>query len=126
MKRLLIALAGLFLVGCASWMAPSTQVPVVRFGEPAPAGKDFVLLYPAGTPLPVNAYLGGTLMSQPDKATLHVTLKRDVYVYNHLVSFDGKKWVYSHHALDDKFEFKLPGTETGSNPGAMGVEFNLK
>ncbi len=130
MKRLLIAFAALFLSGCASWMAPSessmAQVPVVRFGDAAPASKDFVVLYPAGTSLPVTASLGGTLMSQPDKTTLHVALKRDVYVYKHWVSFDGKKWEYGRHAFDGKFELRLPGTETGSNPGVLGLEFNLK
>jgi hypothetical protein len=130
LRHVVIVIAGLSMLGCVSWMAPSerdmAQIPVVRFGEMAPAGKDFVVLYPAGTPLPVIASVGGTLMSQPDKATLHVALKRDVYVYRHWVSLDGKKWEYGRHAFDGKFEFRLPGTETGSNPGALGAEFNLK
>jgi hypothetical protein len=129
-QRFVIALAGLSLIGCASWMAPSeqsmAQVPVVRFGSAAPAGKDFVMLYPAGTPLPVVASVGGTLMEQGDKATLHATLKRDVYVYKHWVSFDGKNWEYGRHAIKGKFEIKLPGMENGSNPGALGLEFNTK
>jgi hypothetical protein len=129
-QQVVIVIAGLSLFGCASWMAPSekdmAQVPTVRFGEAAPASKKFVLLYPAGTPLPLVASAGGTLMEQADKATLHVTLKRDVYVYGHWVSFDGKKWEYGHHAVDGKFDFKLPGMENGSNPGTLGVEFNLK
>ncbi len=129
MKRLqylLIGIAAISLFGCASWMAPSANVPTIRFGETAPPGKDFVMLYPAGTPLPVDAFVGGTLMSQPDKTTLHVTLKRDVYVYKHLVSFDGRNWEYGRHALDGKFDFKLPGMETGSNHGVLGLDLNLK
>ncbi len=129
-QHLLIIMAASSLIGCASWMAPSeshmAKIPTVRFGQAAPPGNDFVMLYPAGTPLPVDASLGGTLMAQPDKATLHVTLKRDVYVYKHWVSFDGKKWEYGRHAFDGKFDFRLPGTETGSNPGRLGLEFNLK
>ncbi len=130
LRYAITAITALSMLGCASWMAPSerdlAKIPVVRFGEPAPAGKDFVMLYPAGTPLPVIASVGGTLMSQPDKATLHVTLNRDVYVYRHWISFDGKKWVYGRRALDGKFDLRLPGTETGSNPGVLGVELNLK
>lgn len=130
LQQIIIAIAALSLFGCASWMAPSeremTQVPTVHFGEAAPTGKKFVVLYPAGTLLPMVASVGGTLMGQADKATLHVTLKRDVYVYGHWVSFDGKKWEYVRHAIDGKFDFKLPGMENGSNPGALGVEFNLK
>lgn len=130
LQRSVVAIAGLSLIGCASWMAPSEksmeQVPVVRFGSPAPANKEFVVMYPAGTPLPVVASLGGTLMEQGDKATLHVTLKRDVYLYKRWVSFDGKTWKYGRHQVDGKFEIKLPGMENGSNPGVLGLEFNTK
>lgn len=130
LQQFLIAIAGLSLIGCASWMAPSeksmAQVPVVRFGSPAPAGKEFVVMYPAGTPLPVIASVGGTLMAQGDKATLQPVLKRDVYVYKHWVSFDGKHWEYGRHAVGGKFDIRLPGMEDGSNPGALGLEFNAK
>lgn len=129
-QQIFIMMLGLSLVGCASWMAPSersmAQVPVVRFGAQAPANKEFVVMYPAGTPLPIVASVGGTLMDQGDKATLHVTPKRDVYVYRRWVSFDGKTWTYGHHAVDGKFEIKLPGMENGSNPGALGLEFNAR
>ncbi len=83
-------------------------------------------MYPAGTPLPVIASLGGTLMSQGDKTTLHVTLKQDVYVYKRWVSFDGKNWQYYRHAISGKFDIKFPGMENGSNPGALGLEFNTR
>ncbi len=129
-QHLVVAIAGLSLFGCANLMAPSeksmAQVPVVRFGNPAPANKEFVVMYPAGTPLPVVASVGGTLMEQSDKATLHATLKRDVYVYKHWVSFDGKTWKYGRYLVDGKFDIKLPGMENGSNPGALGLEFNTK
>lgn len=129
-QQVVIAIAALSLIGCASWMAPSekdmAQVPVVRFGSTAPAGKEFVVMYPAGTPLPVVASVGGTLMDQGDKATLRVTLKQNVYVYKRWVSFDGKNWKYARHAVKGKFDIKLPGTENGSNAGALGLEFNTK
>ncbi len=119
----------LLLPGCASWRTPSqsemAKVPVVRFGDVAPS-KDFVIYYPAGTSLPVTASISGTLFSQSDKATLHVTLKRDLYVYGKWVSFDGKKWVAGRKAIDDEFDLRLPGGETGSNPGMLGLDLNLK
>jgi hypothetical protein len=130
LQQVIIAIVGLSMFGCSSWMAPSekemAQVPLVRFGEAAPADKKFMVLYPAGTPLPVVASVGGSLLDQADKTTLHVMLKRDVYVYGHWVSFDGKKWGYRRHAVDGKFDFRLPGLENGSNPGTLGVVFNLK
>ncbi len=128
-RRILVTAAVLSLFGCAG-IPPSesemAKLPVVRFGEPAPNGRDFILLYPSGVPLPVQASVGGSLMAKPDQATLHVTLKRDVYVYRHWLSFDGKTWQYGRRAIDGKFEVRLPGTETGSNPGVMGVEFDQK
>ena len=129
-QQLVVAITGLSLIGCASCMAPSAssmeRVPVVRFGSQAPADKEFVVMYPAGTPLPIVASVGGTLMDQKDKATLHVTLKQDVYVYKHWVSFDGKSWKYGRHAIEGKFEIKLPGMENGSNPGSLGLQFDTK
>ena len=74
-----LTLIAISLVGCSGMMPPNAkemaQIPVVRFGDDAPAGKEFALLYPAGMPLPVNASVSGTLLAQSDKATLHVTLK---------------------------------------------------
>ena len=125
-----IVAAGFSLLGCASLAPPKaedmTQVPTVRFGDSAPAGKDFVAYFPAGAPLPVVASIGGTLFDQKAKEILHVTLKRDVYVFKQWVSFDGKSWVSRQDAIDGKFEIRLPGVEDGKNPGAMKTEFNLK
>jgi len=130
LSHAVIVVAGLSLFGCASLVPPKAedmaQVPKVRFGDSAPAGKEFVAYFPAGTQLPVVASVEGTLLDQKAKAVLHVTLNRDVYVFKQWVSFDGKSWVSGQDVVGSKFEIKLPGVEDGKNPGAMTAEFNLK
>jgi len=133
MKRFIytgIIAAGLSLGGCASLFPPKAedlaQTPVVRFGELAPSGKEFITYYPAGAPLSAVATVDGTLLERKASATLQVALKRDVYMYRQWLSFDGKTWVSSHDAVGGKFLIELPGVKDGKNPGAMSAEFNLK
>lgn len=125
-----IIAAGLSLGGCASLFPPKAedlaQTPVVRFGEAAPGGKEFVTFYPAGAPLPVVATVDGTLLERKASVSMQVALKRDVYLYREWVSFDGKNWVPSQNAVGGKFLIELPGVKDGKNPGAMSAEFNLK
>lgn len=125
-----IIAAGLFLGGCASLIPPKpedlAEKPVVRFGETAPTGKEFVTFYPAGAPLPVVATVDGTLLERKVSSSMQVVLKRDVYLYREWVSFDGKNWVSSQDAVGGKFLIDLPGVKDGKNPGAMSAEFNLK
>lgn len=118
------------LVGCSGMTPPSTtdmaKITTVRFGDDAPVGKEFAILYPAGMPLPVLATVNGSLFAQSDQATLHVTLKNDVYAYKQWVSFDGRTWQRSDTLIGGKFEMNVPGTLDGKNPGKLGAEFNVK
>lgn len=125
-----LTLIAISLVGCSGMMPPNAkemaQIPVIRFGDDAPAGKEFALFYPAGMSLPVNASVSGTLLAQSDKATLHVTLKQDVYAYKQWVSFDGKTWQRSDKVIAGKFEIYVPGMPDGKTSGKLSAEFNLK
>jgi hypothetical protein len=125
-----LTLLALSLVGCSGMTPPNAtdmaKIPTVRFGDDAPVGKEFALLYPAGMPLPVLASVNGTLLAQSDQATLHVTLKNDVYVFKNWVSFDGKVWQRSDTLLGSKFEVEVPGVRDGKNAGKLAAEFNLK
>ncbi|MFZ2852947.1 MAG: hypothetical protein WAZ34_02400 [Rhodocyclaceae bacterium] len=132
LKRLPLGIAAstLILSGCAGLGAPGgdemARIPTIRFGEAAPAGKDFVLHYPAGSPLPVVTGVFGSLFEQAEKATLDVRLKRDVFIYRKWVSFDGKSWLPGNEAVNGKIELKLPGEADGQAPGRLSAEFNLK
>lgn len=125
-----LALIVFSFAGCSGMMPPNAQnmaqMPVVRFGDDAPTNKEFVLLYPAGVSLPVNASVSGTLMAQSDKTTMHVTLKQDVYTFKQWVSLDGKAWQRSDKVINGKFEVYVPGAIDGKNPGKLSAEFNLK
>lgn len=118
-----------FALSACAMIPPSTaemsKVPVVRFGESAPA-TPFVLLYPAGTPLPVIASVTGTLLEKGDQARLNVALKRDIYVYQHWASFDGEHWERGDKLVKGAFRIRLPGDKDGHTPGSMAAEFDLK
>lgn len=127
-------LAVLGLSACASLTGPSAEsigrLPVLRYGETAPAGQEFVLLYPAGTPLPVHAKVVGSLLEKTGQADFSVVLKRDVYLYRDQASFDGKTWQPGHRLVGGRFWFSLPGERDGQrdgrSPGELGAEFNQK
>lgn len=132
MKRVslpILAAVALSLGACAG-IPPSAEemakVPVVRYGNTAPAGNQFVLHYPAGAPLPVVASVGGSLLEKPAQATLDVAVKRDVYVYRNWVSFDGKTWQPGDSAVGGDFRITLPGEEDGKAAGSMSARFDLK
>ncbi|SCC93578.1 conserved exported hypothetical protein [Thiomonas sp. X19] len=123
-------MAALSLSGCAGLVLPGAdtmaKLPVVRFGEQAPTHKEYVLFLPANTPLPVDASVEGSLFEQGAKAPMTVTLKKGVYIYKRWISFDDKTWTPGQDVVAGKFLITIPGEKTGSNPGVMKAEFNLK
>lgn len=127
-------LCALCLSACASLTGPSAEsisrLPVLRYGETAPTGQDFVLLYPAGTPLPVHAKVVGTLLEKTGQADFAVVLKRDVYLYRDQASFDGKTWQPGHRLVGGRFWFSLPGDRDGQrdghSPAELGAAFDQK
>ncbi|HZX30544.1 MAG TPA: hypothetical protein VFF03_04275 [Rhodocyclaceae bacterium] len=124
-----LATASLILTACAGIPPSETDmasVPVVRYGQQAPAGQSFILHYPAGTQLPVNTAITGTLLEKEGKADLQVSLKRDIYVYKHWASFDGKNWKAGNELVSGKIAMSLPGEADGKSPGNLSAEFNLK
>ena len=124
------ALAALSLSGCAGLVLPSAdtmaKLPVVRFGEQAPKHREYVLLLPAHTPLPIDASVEGSLLAQGAKVPMTVTLKKNIYLYKRWISFDDKTWMPGQDVVDGKFLITIPGEKTGVDPGVMKAEFNLK
>lgn len=135
---LFLALPFVLITGCASVSAPDAKgiarLPVVSYGQPAPTQGDFVLHYPAEVDLPVIARVGGTLLSKTDEAQLKVRLKRDVYVYRDLASFDRQQWRAGQSLIGGRLSITLPGERVGEqgpvrdavSPGDMAAEFNIK
>ncbi len=60
--RILALAASLLIAGCASWQTPSPEalgnLPVVKFGDPIPAGRDYVLFFPPDTPIVTTVSAG--------------------------------------------------------------------
>lgn len=131
MKKILcISVTCLSLSACAGLIPPSAEetaaLPTVRFGEVAPEGKDYVLLYPAGRPLPMEISISGNILEKSEQTTLNPRLKRDIHVYKDWASYDGKNWVKGNQLIGGKIELRLPGEGDTRKPGALGVEFREK
>lgn len=132
---LLTTLPVLLLTACAGLGGPNqaaiARLPVVAFGQPAPANTDFVLHYPAGSDLPIVAKVVGNMLARNDQATLTVRLKQDVFLYRDQISFDGKNWRHGQDVVGGKFVMGLPGIRDGrtfdaQTPGELSAEFNLR
>lgn len=127
--RTLCILGACALTACAG-LPPAgdemARLPVVRYGDTPPASQPFILLYPAGAPLPVETRIHGSLLQDEARGLLTVRTKQDVYTYKHWASLDGKTWKPGHDVIGGHFEITVPGERDGRNPGSMRAEFNLK
>lgn len=127
-RIMITAIACVVLSACAG-LPPSTadiaKAPQIRFGQPLPKGDNYVLLFPAGTPLPVSTVVDGSLFEHNSQATLHVTLKRDVYVYRQFASFDGKNWRPARELIETRLELQIPQKD-GSNAGILHLKLDQK
>lgn len=127
--RILIAAAICAVLAACAGLPPSAadiaKTPQIRFGQPLPEGDNFVLHFPAGTPLPVSTVVDGNLFEHDGQATLHVTLKRDVYVYRQFASFDGQNWQPVRKLIETNLELQIPQKD-GRNAGMLHVKMDQK
>lgn len=112
---LISTIAWLATGGCATLHQPSdtmlNSLPVVTFGETAPANKEFVLYFPAGKPISTKTSIKGNLFVQDASGNLDVALRRDIYVYKNWVSYDRKTWLDGQKAISSHVTLKIPGHE---------------
>ncbi len=128
-RILIIAVAGATLVACAGLLPPSSdeiaRLPHIRFGQQLPKDGNYVLFLPAGTPLPVSTLVDGNLFEHPSQATMHVFLKRNVYVYRQFASFDGKNWQPARRLIETHLELQVPKSD-GSKAGQLHIKMDQK
>ena len=96
------------LAGCAT-MPPEGLTPVeVGTGQTEeydPANT--ILYFPAGKPLPFFITAGGSVFEEPVNRTETFVLKRDIYTWRDMVSFDGKHWQPKSEVLTGEVRFNF-------------------
>src|SRR5437588_9733807 len=107
-----VAVLALVAAGCAS-SPPSpeelSQVPVVRFGETVPAGKDYVLFFPPDQPIPMDVAVKGNIFAREAEQHLEVTLRRGIYAYKDWISYDRVTWQRGRDAIKGDIQIMIPG-----------------
>jgi len=111
MKILVFILLASFISACSLPPRPSDLegIPVITYGQQAPAGEEFVLHFKAGQPINTNIKIHGNLFEKPETSTIAVKLKKDIYAYKNWVSSDRKIWVDGDSVLGIKLLVKIPG-----------------
>ncbi len=127
--HILIAVVTCTALSACAGMPPKpeelTNVPRIEFGQPLPKGNDYILHFPAGASLPVAAVVEGNLFERSDEATMHVTLRHDVYAYHQFVSFDGTNWQPGRKLIEIRLELQIPQRD-GNSAGIVRVTVNEK
>lgn len=121
MKLAFVFIALFSLAGCTS-MQPAPidaieKLPVIRVGEQTPPNSEYVVFYPAGFEFPVKLKASGSLFAAERKIESQATLSRNLYLYKHWASHDGKLWKNSHELL---------GVEFGGGFDVNGLQANIK
>ncbi len=129
MKRLILAsLIAASLTACAGIPPSASEIartPRIEFGQPLPSGDNYVLHFPAGTPLPVTTMVDGSLFERAESATFHVTLKHDIYVFRKFASLDGQNWQPGYKLIQTNLELQIPQKD-GSNAGMLHIKMDQK
>lgn len=100
-----------------------SKLPVVRFGDPAPA-TDYILLFSAGQPITLSITIEGSLFSKPAKSELTVTPSHEVFVYRDWASLDGLVWMQRSDLIKSDVLVKIPGYNHPA-PGELKVRMDL-
>ena len=123
----LIVAAPLLLVGCASMQAPSPEMlrdlPVVRFGDPIPSGRDYILFFPPDTPISLTTSVKGTIFAKEAEQQLQVTLRRGIYSYKTWVSYDRASWRVGREVIKGDVRVKLPSYDH-PEPGSVTIQMD--
>jgi hypothetical protein len=128
MTRVLTALTLAVLLqlgGCASLPSPETlrDLPVVKFGDPVPAGRDYILFFPPDTPIPLTTSVKGNIFAKEAEQQLQVTLRRGIYAYKSWISYDRATWRVGREAIKGDVEVRLPGYDH-PEPGSVRIRMD--
>ncbi len=114
--------------GFAAAVPPSykelAKLPVIRFGDPIPDSKDYILLFSAGQTVTIAVSIEGTLFDKTVNTELLVTPARDIMVYRDWASLDGYKWIPRSELIKSDVVVKVPGYNY-PHPGILKVRMDL-
>ncbi len=103
MNKVLFILFSTVLASCASMSPPTSllieSVPVINVGESNDVPEEHIVFIPANTEFPVQFSIKGTIFNQNISSIVMTSLKKDLYLYKHWSSFDGKSWIKSHKLM---------------------------
>ncbi len=115
LKIILLITTVVLTNACTSMSMPTANtiagLPTVKFGNAAPLNGEYVLYFPAGSPIDTQVTFGGNLFIKDDTKKLSVIPKQDIYVYKDWLSFDKKSWFNDKEKLKLNLKLALPGYE---------------
>ena len=130
MKRLTAAALGFFLLtagGCAttqvSWQERLKSYPLLKLGDPKPAGEEYVLHLPKGEPFPTKLIIEGGLLEKNVAEDVFAVPKKDIYFYKDWMSFDMRTWKRARATLGIDWDVGVPSWKN-PKPGHLKIIIN--
>jgi hypothetical protein len=123
------ALAALVLAaaGCAttqvSWQEQLRSYPLVKLGDPKPAGEEYVVHIPKGQPFATKLYIEGGLLESDVVQDVYAVPRKDLYFYKDWMSFDMTNWKRTRAALALDWDVGVPSWKN-PKPGHLKVILN--
>lgn len=125
MKMLAALVLPAALAACSSLPSADElrKLPVVEFGQPVPAGADYVLFFPAGKPITTEVAIKGSIFAREADERVDVTLRRGIYAYRDFVSYDLVTWRPGREVIKTDFQIRLPGYKH-PEPGIISIRMD--
>jgi hypothetical protein len=125
-RKSIAVAAALVAAGCAS-SPPSpeelSRIPVVRFGETVPTGKDYVLFFPPDQPIPMEVAVKGNIFAKEAEQHVDVTLRRGIYAYKEWVSYDRVTWKLGRETIKGNIQIMIPSYKH-PEPGRIRIQMD--
>jgi hypothetical protein len=128
MKMLAVVVLPVALAACSS-LQPSAdelrRLPIVEFGQPVPVGTDYILHFPADKPIPTEVSIKGSIFAREAEQRVDVALRRGIYAYKELVSYDLVTWRPGREAIKSDFQIRLPSYKH-PEPGLIKIQMDAQ
>jgi len=125
--RLIPLLLMASLVACTSLPRPDElgNLKQIHYGESIPENLDYILVFDAGTDIPLHIQIDGSLIEKGLDEHSSVTLKKTVYTYKKWASLDGIHWFKGSDLVAIGLDLKVPGYKF-PHPGQIHLKVDEK